>query len=215
VPIEKLSTGGTAPRLNNDAACKIVPSPPSVTTKSMFSDCGPGRHTSAPSGLSGRSSENTFTPGYIFCTCLPTRCVGKCVEAHTRKNEQEEVVNRFYDRVCPKLVYDEDGSWRVRSVLVAMISNEYSTRPRERRRTFGLGPMARICLSTAVSSRPGRVATYALQKPASMVLVHVEILAKTSCEGHGELGRGYSWPMVVVARSGKLAKDGLLTRVVC
>lgn len=37
VPIEKLSTGGTAPALNRDDAWRIVPSPPSVTTKSIFS----------------------------------------------------------------------------------------------------------------------------------------------------------------------------------
>jgi hypothetical protein len=37
VPIEKLSTGGTAPTLNNDEAWRIVPSPPSVMTKSIFS----------------------------------------------------------------------------------------------------------------------------------------------------------------------------------
>lgn len=110
----------------------------------------------------------------------------------TRKDEQEELVDRFYDWVCPKLVYDEDGSWRVRSVLVAMISTEQSTRQREKRRTLGLGPMPRICLSMSVSSRPDRAATYALQKPASMVLVHVEILGNTSCEGHGGLGRGCS-----------------------
>jgi hypothetical protein len=37
VPMEKLRTGGTAPELNNEEACNIVPSPPSVTTKSIFS----------------------------------------------------------------------------------------------------------------------------------------------------------------------------------
>lgn len=40
VPIEKLSTGGTAPALNNDEAWRIVPSPPSVTTRSIFSALG-------------------------------------------------------------------------------------------------------------------------------------------------------------------------------
>jgi hypothetical protein len=37
VPIEKLRTGGTAPALNNEEAWRIVPSPPSVTTRSIFS----------------------------------------------------------------------------------------------------------------------------------------------------------------------------------
>lgn len=35
VPMEKLSTGGTELVLNNEDAWRIVPSPPSVTTKSM------------------------------------------------------------------------------------------------------------------------------------------------------------------------------------
>ena len=35
VPIEKLSTGGTAPALNKDDAWSIVPSPPKVTTRSI------------------------------------------------------------------------------------------------------------------------------------------------------------------------------------
>lgn len=39
--MEKLKTGGTAPDLNKDDACKIVPSPPSVITRSIFSDSGP------------------------------------------------------------------------------------------------------------------------------------------------------------------------------
>ena len=42
VPMEKLKTGGTAPDLNKEDACKIVPSPPSVITRSIFSDLGPG-----------------------------------------------------------------------------------------------------------------------------------------------------------------------------
>lgn len=37
MPMEKLRTGGTAPELNNEDACSIVPSPPKVTTKSIFS----------------------------------------------------------------------------------------------------------------------------------------------------------------------------------
>ena len=40
--MEKLNTGGTAPDLNKEDACRIVPSPPSVITKSIFSDSGPG-----------------------------------------------------------------------------------------------------------------------------------------------------------------------------
>lgn len=49
MPIEKLRTGGTAPTLNSEDACRIVPSPPSVTTRSIFSEFGPeekgGNHT--------------------------------------------------------------------------------------------------------------------------------------------------------------------------
>jgi hypothetical protein len=41
VPMEKLKTGGTAPVLNREDACKIVPSPPRVTTKSMLSAVPP------------------------------------------------------------------------------------------------------------------------------------------------------------------------------
>lgn len=41
VPIEKLSTGGTAPWLKSEEACRIVPSPPSVIIKSIRSDSGP------------------------------------------------------------------------------------------------------------------------------------------------------------------------------
>lgn len=41
VPMEKLRTGGTAPTLNNEDACKIVPSPPNVTTRSIFSEFAP------------------------------------------------------------------------------------------------------------------------------------------------------------------------------
>ena len=36
VPIEKLSTGGTAPTLNNDDAWRMVPSPPRVITRSIL-----------------------------------------------------------------------------------------------------------------------------------------------------------------------------------
>ena len=43
VPIEKLSTGGTAPTLKSDEACRIVPSPPSVMTRSIFSASSPAR----------------------------------------------------------------------------------------------------------------------------------------------------------------------------
>lgn len=43
VPIEKLRTGGTAPALNNEEAWRIVPSPPNVTTRSIFSAFGPSR----------------------------------------------------------------------------------------------------------------------------------------------------------------------------
>jgi hypothetical protein len=35
VPIEKLKTGGTMPVLKREEACRIVPSPPSVITKSI------------------------------------------------------------------------------------------------------------------------------------------------------------------------------------
>jgi hypothetical protein len=35
VPIEKLKTGGTTPVLKREDACRIVPSPPSVITKSI------------------------------------------------------------------------------------------------------------------------------------------------------------------------------------
>ena len=35
VPIEKLKTGGTAPLLKSEDACRIVPSPPSVSTRSI------------------------------------------------------------------------------------------------------------------------------------------------------------------------------------
>ena len=41
VPIEKLSTGGTAPTLNSEDACSIVPSPPRVMTRSIGSASGP------------------------------------------------------------------------------------------------------------------------------------------------------------------------------
>lgn len=36
VPMEKLKTGGTAPALNREDAWRMVPSPPRVTTKSIF-----------------------------------------------------------------------------------------------------------------------------------------------------------------------------------
>jgi hypothetical protein len=36
VPIEKLSTGGTAPTLNSDDAWRMVPSPPRVMTRSIL-----------------------------------------------------------------------------------------------------------------------------------------------------------------------------------
>lgn len=84
VPIEKLSTGGTAPTLKREAACSIVPSPPSVTMRSIGSasgpadlgsaravhegdSCVPGRHITVPSGLSGLSSWNTRTSGCFSC----------------------------------------------------------------------------------------------------------------------------------------------------
>ena len=35
MPIEKLKTGGTAPLLKSEDACRIVPSPPSVSTRSI------------------------------------------------------------------------------------------------------------------------------------------------------------------------------------
>lgn len=41
VPMEKLRTGGTAPDLNKEDACKIVPSPPSVNTRSIGAACSP------------------------------------------------------------------------------------------------------------------------------------------------------------------------------
>jgi hypothetical protein len=41
VPIEKLSTGGTAPKLKSEEAWRIVPSPPRVTTRSIFSEVRP------------------------------------------------------------------------------------------------------------------------------------------------------------------------------
>ena len=41
VPIEKLNTGGTAPTLNSDDAWRMVPSPPNVTTRPIFSASGP------------------------------------------------------------------------------------------------------------------------------------------------------------------------------
>lgn len=44
VPMEKLSTGGTSPVLNNDEAWRIVPSPPSVTIRSILSASGPALH---------------------------------------------------------------------------------------------------------------------------------------------------------------------------
>lgn len=45
VPMEKLSTGGTAPALNNDEAWSMVPSPPRVTTRSIGSACAPAIYT--------------------------------------------------------------------------------------------------------------------------------------------------------------------------
>lgn len=48
VPIEKLRTGGTAPALNRDEACNMVPSPPSVTTKSIFSGLAGREHQEVP-----------------------------------------------------------------------------------------------------------------------------------------------------------------------
>ncbi len=47
MPMEKLSTGGTAAVLNNEDACRIVPSPPRVTTRSMgciFAPSTPNKH---------------------------------------------------------------------------------------------------------------------------------------------------------------------------
>ncbi len=41
VPMEKLRTGGTAPILKREEACNIVPSPPSVMTRSIGSASGP------------------------------------------------------------------------------------------------------------------------------------------------------------------------------
>lgn len=88
MPMEKLRTGGTAPELNSEDACSIVPSPPKVTTKSIFSGLAeilvskdrvrelghsPGCHTSAPRGISFLSSWNTRTSEYLFCTCLLMR----------------------------------------------------------------------------------------------------------------------------------------------
>jgi len=61
--MEKLKTGGTAPPLNNDDACKIVPSPPSVITRSIFSESGPGDHTLTPLGKSGLSSPKILRVG--------------------------------------------------------------------------------------------------------------------------------------------------------
>ena len=48
VPMEKLSTGGTAPWLKRDAACNIVPSPPSVITRSTGAAFGPADITRFP-----------------------------------------------------------------------------------------------------------------------------------------------------------------------
>lgn len=42
MPIEKLNTGGTAPALKRDDACNMVPSPPNVTTKSIFGELEAG-----------------------------------------------------------------------------------------------------------------------------------------------------------------------------
>lgn len=118
-----------------------------------------------------------------------------------RNDELEELVNSFDDWVRPELVHDEDRPWRVRSVLLAMISTEQGIRARETRRTPGLGvseptPMPRICLSSA-SSRLACVATYDLRKAANMVSARVEILVKTSYEGHVGLDRERSWPISV------------------
>lgn len=43
VPMEKLSTGGTAPILKREDAWRIVPSPPSVTTRSIGAAPSPRR----------------------------------------------------------------------------------------------------------------------------------------------------------------------------
>jgi hypothetical protein len=54
VPREKLSTGGTGPLLNNEEAWRMVPSPPSVMTRSMRGfdiDCGSNTEVAAGRGL--------------------------------------------------------------------------------------------------------------------------------------------------------------------
>ena len=55
MPIEKLNTGGTAPALKRDDACNMVPSPPNVTTKSIFGELGAGEGSEWVGGIeSGR-----------------------------------------------------------------------------------------------------------------------------------------------------------------
>lgn len=65
VPIEKLSTGGTAPTLNSDDACKIVPSPPSVTTRSIFSASGPSNPPKKNKNTASRSKFLTYTSSQV------------------------------------------------------------------------------------------------------------------------------------------------------
>lgn len=111
-----------------------------------------------------------------------------------RNDGLEEFVDSFYDWVCPELVHDEDRSWRVGSVLWAIISTEQGTRTRETRRTPGLrvsGPMRRTYFSS-VSSGLACAVIHELRKAANMVLACVEILVKTSCEEHVGPGRGSS-----------------------
>lgn len=70
MPIEKLRTGGTAPALNNEEACRIVPSPPRVTTKSIFSELGPDYCRGSDSEQRGTGKRLTGLPDFS-----PTRYI--------------------------------------------------------------------------------------------------------------------------------------------
>lgn len=71
VPIEKLSTGGTAAVLNNEDACRIVPSPPRVTTRSMGCTFAPGMPNKHINLYKGKTTDLAKLPLHeVYQACL-------------------------------------------------------------------------------------------------------------------------------------------------
>ena len=138
VPIEKLKTGGTAPTLNSDDACSIVPSPPNVMTKSISCDSmeksmfvglltirmgysALGVQTSMSRWIFLPSSWNTRTSGYFDLMCLHVN-VSRYNATTTQKThfKKESIVSRTgFVRSLLTMRIDFTGAFRAEFSNVA------------------------------------------------------------------------------------------------